>query len=49
LVFVNFEKDERTDLGQTWLPNRGTGAINESRVLESDLQAVQGALAKFRL
>ncbi|PKP13243.1 MAG: TonB-dependent receptor [Bacteroidetes bacterium HGW-Bacteroidetes-3] len=46
-VFVNFEKDERTDLGQTWLPNRGTGAINESRVLESDLQAVQGALANL--
>lgn len=43
-IFANFEKDERTDLGQTWLPNRGTGAINESRVLESDLQAVQSAL-----
>ena len=43
-VFANFEKDDRTDLGQTWLPNRGSGAINESRVLESDLQAVQSAL-----
>lgn len=43
-VFVNFEKDERTDLGQSWLPNRGTGAINESRVLESDLLMVQDAL-----
>lgn len=43
-VFANFEKDERSDLGQTWLPNRGTGAINESRVLESDLKAVQAAL-----
>jgi hypothetical protein len=46
-VFANFEKDERTDLGQTWLPNRGTGSINESRVLESDLLAVQGALANL--
>lgn len=46
-VFANFEKDERTDLGQTWLPNRGTGAINESRVLESDLQAVQSALSNL--
>lgn len=46
-VFANFEKDERTDLGQTWLPNRGTSAISESRVLESDLQAVQGALANL--
>ncbi|OGS73449.1 MAG: TonB-dependent receptor [Flavobacteria bacterium RIFCSPLOWO2_12_FULL_35_11] len=46
-VFANFEKDERTDLGQTWLPNRGTNSINESRVLESDLQAVQGALANL--
>lgn len=43
-VFANFEVDERSDLGQTWLPNRGTGAVNESRVLESDLQAVQSAL-----
>ena len=46
-IFANFEKDERTDLGQTWLPNRGTGAINESRVLESDLLAVQSALANL--
>ncbi|MFZ3274674.1 MAG: carboxypeptidase-like regulatory domain-containing protein, partial [Lutibacter sp.] len=46
-VFANFEKDERTDLGQTWLPKRGTSSINESRVLESDLQAVQGALANL--
>lgn len=46
-VFVNFEKDERSDLGQSWLPNTGTGAINESRVLESDLLAVQGALSNL--
>ena len=46
-VFANFEKDERTDLGQTWLPNNGDGTtdINESRVLETDLMAVQSALA----
>lgn len=44
-VFVNFEEDKRSDLGQSWLPNTGTGAINESRVMESDLQEVQTALA----
>ena len=44
-VFVNFEKDERTDLGQSWLPNTGSGAVNESRVLLSDLQDIQTALA----
>ena len=44
--FANFEKDERDDLGSNgWVPNTGTGAINESRVLESDLIAVQSALA----
>ncbi|WP_372768952.1 carboxypeptidase regulatory-like domain-containing protein, partial [Lutibacter sp.] len=43
-VFVNFEKDDRTDLGQSWLPNRGTGAINESRVLLQDLVDVQTGL-----
>ena len=43
--FANFEKDERTDLGSNgWAPNTGSGAINESRVLESDLIAVQNAL-----
>jgi carboxypeptidase family protein len=44
-VFANFEKEERTDLGQNWFPKTGTGAINESRVLESDLQMVQSALS----
>ncbi len=44
--FANFEKDERDDLGTNgWIPNTGSGAINESRVLESDLIAVQSALA----
>jgi hypothetical protein len=42
--FANFEQDSREDLGQSWLPNRGTGAINESRVLESDLIRVQSAM-----
>ncbi|MFT4683592.1 MAG: hypothetical protein ACI8RP_000163 [Urechidicola sp.] len=43
-VFANFEKDERTDLGQNWAPNRGTGAINESRVSLADLMTVQAGL-----
>ena len=43
--FANYEQDERTDLGQAWLPNTGSGAVNESVVLESDLVAVQSALA----
>ncbi|MFH6769561.1 carboxypeptidase regulatory-like domain-containing protein [Gaetbulibacter aquiaggeris] len=44
--FANFEKDERSDLGSNgWVPNRGTGAINESRVAASDMIAVQSALS----
>jgi hypothetical protein len=43
--FVNFEKDDRTDLGSPFSPNRGTGAINESRVLASDMIAVSQALS----
>ncbi|MGV6846563.1 MAG: TonB-dependent receptor [Lutibacter sp.] len=43
-VFANFEKDDRTDLGQSWLPNTGSGAINESRVALQDLLDVQSAL-----
>jgi len=42
--FTNFEQDQREDLGQSWLPNRGTGSINESRVTESDLMLVQNTL-----
>ncbi len=43
--FANFERDERTDLGTNgWVPNTGSGAINESRVLESDLINVQNQL-----
>ncbi len=43
--FANFEKDDRDDLGQNWLPNTGSGAVNESRVLESDLLMVQSGFA----
>jgi hypothetical protein len=44
--FANFEIDDRSDLGQQWLPNNGDGTtdINESRVLESDLIHVQSQL-----
>lgn len=43
--FANFEKDERTDLGTNgFIPNTGSGAVNESRVLEQDLITVQNAL-----
>ncbi|WP_303317509.1 carboxypeptidase regulatory-like domain-containing protein [Flavivirga abyssicola] len=44
--FANFEKDDRTDLGTNgWIPNTGSGAINESRVTASDLMSVSNALA----
>jgi len=43
--FANFEKDERTDLGSSWTPNKGTGSASESRVLETDLIAVQDFLS----
>ena len=45
--FANYEQDERTDLGQAWLTNTGSGAVNESVVLESDLIAVQDALSSL--
>ena len=45
--FANYEEDKRDDLGQSWLPNTGSGAVNESVVLESDLIAVQSALANL--
>ncbi len=47
--FANFEKDDRTDLGQTWAPNTGSGAINESRVLETDLMNVQRLLSMINI
>jgi len=45
--FANFETDNRTDLGQSWLPYRGAGGINESRVLVQDLQDVRDGLASI--
>ena len=42
--FANFEKDDRTDLGSPFAPNRGTGAVNESVVDVNDLNAVRDAL-----
>jgi len=44
-IFVNYESDKRLDLGQTWLPNTGSGAINESRVALADLQEVKSLLS----
>lgn len=43
-VFANFEKEDRTDLGQSWLPKE-SGGINASRVSEQDLLMVQSDLA----
>ncbi|MBD0833247.1 TonB-dependent receptor [Aestuariibaculum sediminum] len=44
--FANFEIDDRNDLGTNgWIPNTGSGAVNESRVAETDLMNVQSALA----
>ncbi|MCQ0112161.1 TonB-dependent receptor [Zhouia amylolytica] len=45
--FANFERDERSDLGSSFVPNRGTGAINESRVTVEDLIAVSDALSSL--
>ncbi len=43
--FVNFEKDDLTSLGTDgFVPNRGSGSINESRVLASDFQLVDNIL-----
>lgn len=43
--FANFERDQREDLGTTWVANTGSGAVNESRVLATDLQMVSDQLA----
>lgn len=46
--FANFEKDDRTDLGSNFQPNRGgVLGINDARVLESDLQAVSSVLSQI--
>ena len=48
--FANFERDERNDLGTNgFAPNRGSGGINESRVLVSDLQLVDNILSQVQL
>ena len=47
--FANFEKDEVTELGSSFVPNTGSGALNESRVLESDLQLVSSILSEVNI
>ncbi|MEX0360960.1 MAG: carboxypeptidase regulatory-like domain-containing protein, partial [Allomuricauda sp.] len=48
--FANFEKDDRTDLGSNgFVPNRGRGGINESRVLASDFELVSNILSQVSI
>nr|WP_299485738.1 carboxypeptidase regulatory-like domain-containing protein [uncultured Allomuricauda sp.] len=48
--FANFEKDDRTDLGSNgFVPNRGGGGVNESRVLASDFQLVSDILSQVSI
>jgi hypothetical protein len=47
--FANFEKDEVTELSSSFIPNTGSGAINESRVLESDLKLVSNILSQVSI
>lgn len=42
--FANLELTRRSDLGSLFEPNTGSGASNESRVLESDLQMISDLL-----
>ena len=42
--FVNFERDDRIDSGSDWVPNTGSGAVNESRVSLADMEAVRDKL-----
>lgn len=42
--FANLEIERRSDLGSYFVPNRGTGAANESRVLASDMDLVSNLL-----
>jgi len=43
--FVNFEKDDLTESGTSgFVPNRGSGTANESRVLSSDFELVDNLL-----
>lgn len=48
--FTNFERDERDDLGTNgWIPNTGSGAVNESSVLLSDLNTVDRVLRQISI
>ncbi len=47
--FANFEKDDRTDLGSGFVPNTGSGAANESRVLASDFALVSNILSQVSI
>ena len=47
--FANFEKDETTELGAGFIPNTGSGAINESSVLASDLALVSNILSQVNI
>ncbi len=42
--FANLELTKRSDLGSLFVPNTGSGANNESRVLASDMQFVSDLL-----
>jgi hypothetical protein len=42
--FANLEITKRSDLGSLFEPNTGSGANNESRVLESDMQLISDLL-----
>lgn len=44
--FLNFEADQRSDLGSYFIPNRGTSGANVSRVLASDMQMVSDLLSQ---
>jgi hypothetical protein len=48
-LFANFERDELTELGSGFVPNRGTGAINESSVLASDMELVSNILSQISI
>ena len=48
--FANFEKDDRTDLGTNgFVPYTGTGAVNESTVLLSDMNLVDNILRQVNI
>lgn len=47
--FANFERDQLTELGSAFIPNRNSGAINESSVLASDMEAVANILSQVSI